>query len=124
MAENDSRDVPKDYGAEYSEESFWTKVGAFALKAGCEVVRTALILYYCLQDRDTPVWARTVIVSALGYFIVPLDAIPDLTPGVGYADDLGALLMALAAVVAHVKPGHRHQAKDKLKEWFGDGCDD
>ena len=108
----------RDYGSAYSEESLWQKIGAFAGRAGRETIEQVLVLYYCCLDSDTPVWAKTVIVSALGYFIAPLDAIPDLIPGVGFADDLGAVAMAMATVLAHVKPEHRRRAAEKVTTWF------
>ncbi len=83
------------------------------------MIEKALVLYYCLRDEDTPAWAKTVIIGSLGYFIVPLDLIPDFTPGVGYADDLGALASALAAVAAHVKDEHHEMAAAKVAKWFG-----
>ena len=43
-----------------------------------------------------------MIVGALGYFIIPLEAVPDMIPGAGYADDIGAIAAASATVVAHV----------------------
>ena len=107
-----------DYGGAYSEVSFWKKMTAFAVTAGGEVVFRALVLYYCLCDPDTPKWARTRILGALGYFIFPADAIPDIVPIVGYADDLGALALALAAVALHIKPEHEGKAEEKLKTWF------
>lgn len=107
------------YSVEYSDKSFWEKVKGFAVKAGKEVIEKALVLYYCLQDPDTPRWARAVIMGALGYFIVPLDAVPDFTPITGFVDDLGALAAALAIVVAHVKPEHGEKACHKMTEWFG-----
>ncbi|MBE3097915.1 MAG: DUF1232 domain-containing protein [Planctomycetes bacterium] len=109
----------EDYAKEYSEESFWAKLGKYALVAGKQVVEKALILYYCLSDRDTPKWAKGVIIAALGYFILPLDAIPDFVPGVGYADDLGVLAVAFAAVLVHIKSEHREHAKEKVRQWFG-----
>ncbi len=114
----------RDYAGEYSDESFWAKVVAFALKAGREVIRLALTLYYCLQDADTPKWARTVIVGALGYFIFPADIIPDFVPGAGYTDDLAVLVSAVATVLVHIKPEHRRQAEERMKEWFGDAGGD
>ena len=108
-----------DYSKEYSDDSFWEKVRKFALKAGREVLEKALILYYCLQDPDTPARAKAVIVGALGYFIWPLDAIPDLTPVVGFVDDLGALALAIMIVAAHVKKDHKLKAEEKLQIWFG-----
>lgn len=108
-----------EFSSAYGDESFWQKVASYALAAGREVIEKALTLYYCLQDPDTPLWAKSVIVGTLGYFIVPLDAIPDITPVVGYGDDLGALAFALAMVAAHVKPEHREKAQEKVKSWFG-----
>ncbi len=114
--------MDNDYGKQYSEKSFWEKVGKFAFQAGKLVVEKALILYHCLQDPETPTWAKTIIIGALGYFIMPLDAIPDLTPVVGFSDDLGALLLAFATVAMHVKEQHIEKAKEKLKTWFGEDC--
>ena len=108
-----------EYNKEYSDESFWGKVKEFAIKAGKEVIGKALILYYCLQDSDTPLWAKTAIIGALGYFISPIDAIPDITPIVGFADDLGVLAAASATVVLYIKEEHKENAKGKLKVWFG-----
>ena len=107
------------YEKEYSESSFWDKLKKYALVAGKEVVEKALILYEALKDRDTPAWARGVIIAALGYFISPIDAIPDTVPLAGYADDLGALAAALAAVATHVKDDHVTAARATLKRWFG-----
>lgn len=80
----------------------------------------ALKLYYSAQDSDTPIWAKTTIYGALGYFISPIDAIPDLSPIVGYSDDLGVLVAALATVAASIKNEHGVKAKETLKRWFGE----
>lgn len=108
------------YSKEYSESSFWDKVKKFASKAGSKVIYTALKLYYTMQSPDTPGWAKAVIIGALGYFIAPIDVIPDPTPVVGFADDLGVLAAAAASVVTNITPAIKAEAKRKLKEWFGD----
>ena len=79
-----------DYGRHFSNESFWEKVKRYALKAGSVVLRPALTLYFALQDEDTPAWAKAVIVGALGYFVFPMDAIPDMT-----------LVWALSTILGH-----------------------
>ena len=104
----------------YSEESFWEKIGRFASVAGREVVERALILYYAMLEPGVPAWARSMIAGALGYFIMPLDAISDIVPTVGYADDLGVLVAALAVVAAHITPEIRERASDKLNRFFGE----
>ncbi|MDE0838217.1 MAG: YkvA family protein [Kiritimatiellae bacterium] len=109
-----------DYSKAYNEKSLWEKIGSFALAAGKGTIKKVLILYYCLQDPDTPAWAKATIIGALGYFILPLDAIPDFIPSVGYVDDLGGLAVATGAVLMHIKIAHRTLAKAKLSQWFGD----
>ena len=97
---------------DFEEESFWDKVWSVAKSAGKEVIGVALTMYYALIDEDTPTWARAVIVGALIYFVNPVDAIPDVIPGVGYSDDLAVLFAALATVAAHIKPEHRKRASE------------
>lgn len=109
-----------EYSKEYSESSFWNKVKKYASKAGSKVIYTALKLYYTMQSPDTPAWAKAVIIGALGYFIAPIDAISDVIPVVGYADDLGVLAAAAASVVTNITPAIKAEAKRKMKDWFGD----
>ena len=106
------------YRRHYSEVSFWNKIWRFAKSAGLEIITLALTLYACFRDVDTPAWAKTVIVGALGYFIFPLDQLPDIAPLIGYADDFGVLTAALAMVAAHVKPEHRTWAETKVSILF------
>lgn len=108
-----------DFSKHYSDQGFWAKLGAFALSAGREVVETALKLYYTAQDPTCPAWARATIWAALGYFIFPIDAIPDPVPAVGFADDLGVLVLSVATVAAHVTEDAGRKAAEALKRWFG-----
>ena len=110
----------RGFEKEYSENRFWEKIMAYARTAGKEVVEKALWLYYSAQHPKTPAWARSIIYGALGYFIFPIDAIPDLTPIAGYADDLGVLVAALATVAIYVNDEVKAKAADKIKAWFGD----
>ncbi|MGB3495819.1 MAG: YkvA family protein [Elainellaceae cyanobacterium] len=107
------------YSSSYSDKSLWKKIKNVAVAAGVGVIEKVLILYYCLNDSDTPTWAKAVIVSALGYFIAPLDAIPDIAPLAGYTDDLGALGYAFMMVTMHIKEEHKAKAKAQMKVWFG-----
>ena len=108
-----------EFEENYSEESFWDKIAKYAKAAGYEVVERALQLYYAAQQPGTPAWAKATIYGALGYFITPLDAISDLVPTVGYADDLGVLVLALGTVAMYINDDVREKAEKKLKQWFG-----
>lgn len=111
---------PSEFEKQYSSTGFWNKLGGYARSAGIEVVEKALLLYYALQEEGTPAWAKTTIIGALGYFITLIDAIPDITPAVGYADDLGVLVMALAATSVYINKNVKDKTREKLAEWFGD----
>ncbi|CAM5583114.1 hypothetical protein ATER59S_05131 [Aquamicrobium terrae] len=70
--------------------------------------------YYCALDKDTPLRAKGILLAALGYFILPADAIPDVLFGIGFTDDIAVLTAAIAAVRAHITPAHRLAAREAL----------
>jgi uncharacterized membrane protein YkvA (DUF1232 family) len=106
------------YAEQYSNDSLWYKFEHYAKAAGLEVVEKALYLYFALQNTNTPAWAKMVIFGALGYFISPVDAIPDFMPPIGYTDDLGVLAMALITVSMYIDDEVKQKAKAKLSDWF------
>ncbi|MCE9614212.1 MAG: DUF1232 domain-containing protein [Lentisphaerae bacterium] len=112
--------MTEDFSKHFSKASFWKKVKTYARQIGRGSLHQALILYYVGIDPKTPAWAKGVVAAALGYLIFPLDAIPDLTPFAGYADDAGAIAAALAAIAMRINKRHRDQASAQLKAWFGD----
>ena len=103
----------------YSDSAFWAMVKRFAKKAGVKVVYLALVLYYALVSPNTPGWAKTAIISALAYFICPVDLISDAIPIIGYTDDFAALTAAYEAVEVCVTTEIVAQAKAKVGLWFG-----
>ena len=107
------------YATAYSESSFHRKLARYARVAGREVVEKALWLFFAAQSPETPRWARTAIYGALGYFIFPLDAIPDFAPLVGYTDDLGVLAAALATVAMYVTDDIKQRSREQADRWFG-----
>ncbi|MBW4659374.1 MAG: DUF1232 domain-containing protein [Drouetiella hepatica Uher 2000/2452] len=114
-----SDSVGQDSAADL-EQGFWQKLRDFAKIAGKEVIEKALILLYAAQRPETPLWAKTVIYSALAYFILPTDLIPDFVPVTGYADDLATLVTALGAVAMCITPDVKDMAKQKVNDWFGE----
>ena len=102
----------------YTPGRFWQKLGPRTKTLSRGVLEKALYLYYAVQNANTPKWAKRVIYGALGYFIFPLDAIPDLAPLVGYTDDLSVMAAALATVAFYITPEIKAQAHQKLDTWF------
>ncbi|MBW7983008.1 YkvA family protein [Enterobacillus tribolii] len=103
---------------DFNEGSFWHKTVAAAKKAGIEVIEKSLWLYFAAQRPDTPIWAKSTIYAALAYFVLPIDAIPDAIPAVGFTDDMGVLAGALGAVGMHIDSDVKQQTKDKMSDWF------
>ncbi|MFP1826868.1 YkvA family protein [Lonsdalea quercina] len=103
---------------DFNETRFWTKIVGYAKKAGREVIEKALWLYYAAQRPDTPVWAKTTIYAALAYFVLPVDAIPDALPVVGFTDDLGVLAGAMGTVSLYINEEVKRQTHDKLADGF------
>ncbi len=116
---SEAKEEIKHHERDYSEEGFWNKTTQYAKKAGEGTITQALKLYYAAKDPDTPTWAKTTIYGALGYFISPIDALPDFTPVLGYTDDLGVMAAAIGIVAVHIKEEHAEQARQTLKRWFG-----
>ncbi len=74
----------------------------------------ALAAWHCLRDPATPRRTRLILMSAVAYFVLPIDAVPDLMPFLGFTDDAAVFAAALAAVAGAIKPEHREQAKETL----------
>lgn len=72
--------------------------------------------YYCAMDSATSFRVRAALIGALAYFVLPIDAIPDVLTLVGFADDASVLLAVLALVGSHIKDSHKEQARAALQE--------
>ncbi len=106
------------YQKEYSETGFWSKTFASVKKAGSALIETSLTMYYSAKDPSTPKWAKTIVIGALGYFILPVDAVPDAIPAAGFADDLWVNIGAFAMVAAYIKDTHKEKARKKMEDLF------
>lgn len=102
----------------YSEPRFREKLARVALAAGREVVEKALWLFFAARRPETPRWAKATVYGALAYFIVPLDAIPDVAPIAGYTDDLSVLAFAVCTVAAYIDDGVKERTRRVIARWF------
>lgn len=86
---------------------------------GSPLLYASLLMYHALRRNDTPSWAKRIIMGGFVYLFVPLDAIPDLAPIIGYTDDLGVMFYALVAVAGHINQDVRAAAQKTLHAWIG-----
>lgn len=105
----------------FNRQDFLQKITDIALRAGKPIIEKALQLFYAAQSPATPPWARRVIYGALTYLVLPIDAIPDYLPALGFTDDLGVITAALVTVASYITPEIKAKSKDKLNQWFHKG---
>ena len=108
-----------DYAQYFSDTKLWTKLKKVARKAGRKAVYYVLVLYYVARDPAVPRSLKLKVLGALGYFILPLDFIPDFILGLGFTDDLAALAWALFTMRKYITPEIERKARERLREWFG-----
>jgi uncharacterized membrane protein YkvA (DUF1232 family) len=75
-----------------------------------------LAAWYCTRDPATPRRVRVTLMLALGYFVLPVDAIPDILPLLGFTDDAAVIAAAIAAVAGSISDLHRAKAQETLKD--------
>jgi uncharacterized membrane protein YkvA (DUF1232 family) len=74
----------------------------------------AIAAYHAALDPAVPSAKRLMIWGPLLYFVMPLDAIPDLIPALGFVDDGAAIGAMIVAVGAVITPLHRARARELL----------
>ena len=92
--------------------SFWRILSAAA--AGIPFAEDLLAAYYCAFDRATSLQVKATLIGAIAYFVLPIDAIPDVMPVLGFTDDAAVLAAAIKLVANHIQVAHRDAARDKL----------
>jgi len=117
--ENDAMNYDyKKYTNYFTDSKFWEKMKEVAKKVGLKVTSYALILYYVLQKDEVPLKDKIIITGALGYFILPVDLIPDFIPIAGYTDDVAGMLFAIKKCMNYVDDEIKEKVSAKLISWF------
>ena len=109
-----------NYADKYSESSLFDKITSTIKSAGLKLIYEALLLFYVTENPNCPMKVKAAIFAALGYFISPIDVIPDFTPIVGYSDDAGAIALALCLAQIYIDDTVREKARNKIRDIFGE----
>lgn len=119
MAKNNQNiKIDEKYIAEYSDDSLFSMLSHYAKKLGKEVVSNVLILYKVLKSPKTNPILTPLIISALGYLIMPFDLIPDFLPVAGFSDDISVLTAIITAISSSITPQIRKEVEKDIKEYF------
>jgi uncharacterized membrane protein YkvA (DUF1232 family) len=74
-----------------------------------------LSVWFAARDPETPATAKGLMLGALAYFVMPIDAIPDIFAGIGFTDDAAVIAALIATLGANIKRRHRDAAAEALK---------
>jgi uncharacterized membrane protein YkvA (DUF1232 family) len=99
--------------------TFWAKVKGVVRQAGEPIVMEVMKAWHVAHDPQTPHHAKAILFGALAYFVLPVDAIPDAVPIVGFSDDLAALGAALYATNAYITDHTLAMARASVTKMFG-----
>lgn len=92
---------------------FWPKITRTA--ARIPFAGQALSVWFAARDPETPAAAKGIMLGALAYFVLPVDAIPDVFAGIGFTDDAAVIAALIATLGANIRKRHRDQAAEALK---------
>ncbi len=102
-----------DKDERYVRDNFLTKVKRTLGRV--TFVENAVAAYHCALDPKTPAHVKAIIVGALAYFIMPIDAVPDFIALLGFTDDATIFYLAWRKVAEHVTEEHRRRAREFLE---------
>lgn len=95
-----------------ARDGLWRKLRRFAGRI--PFAADLVAAYHCARDPATPFRARAILIAAVAYFVLPIDAVPDALTVIGFTDDAAVLAAAVAVAGAHIAPRHREAARQAL----------
>ena len=110
--------IDAKYSDSYTEESFWDKTKTQAIEIGEKGIISALTLFYASQSKNLGFRDKAIVYGSLGYLVSFIDAIPDLTPMLGYSDDVALLSAAILTLADAIDDECRVKATQKYDELF------
>lgn len=119
-----SKELLDKYEREHDDNKFWFKIKKVGTKIGVTPIYLVFLLYHSLISKSIPITSKAPITGALGYFISFIDIIPDLTPILGYCDDVGVIIGALGLIATQITEEIRKDAKISTKKIFHNVNDD
>lgn len=108
------------YERYYNEDGFLATLRKHCRKWGEKLVLPAMTLYCMMKSPDVPLRDKAVIVGALGYLILPLDAVPDFIPMLGIVDDMSAIVLVLRTLDKDITTEIRNEARRQTDHLLGE----
>ena len=94
-------------------KGFWPKIRRTASRI--PFAGQALSVWFAARDPETPAAAKGLMLGALAYFVLPIDAIPDIFAGIGFTDDAAVIAAMIALVGSNIRGRHYQSAEQTLE---------
>ncbi|GKZ03739.1 YkvA family protein [Paraclostridium bifermentans] len=92
------------------EEEVWKKIAGSALEKVKEYIEA---MYKLLKDPKAEWKHKVIAIAAIFYVINPIDVIPDFIPVIGYADDIAAVMIAVASLGVAIEKYKKEEENNK-----------
>ncbi|HLU23369.1 MAG TPA: YkvA family protein [Bacillaceae bacterium] len=115
----DLQTTTEDMDKHYSDTKFLNKLKKTGGKLAEKAIYASLVLFYALQSPEVPKKSRMLILGALGYFIFPVDLLPDFLPAVGFTDDAFIIIAAFGKLIGAINEETKEKARKRMEKWFG-----
>ena len=79
--------------------------------------KEGLVLWFCCRHPDMPRLPKILAIIVVGYFLSPIDFIPDFIPVLGYLDDLILLPISIYFILKLVPDTVLTECRAKAAAW-------
>lgn len=114
------KDIWKKYQTKFREFNFLLFLKRKFKSLSIQLVYKSLLMFYAFKRKETPYWAKNVVLGTLGYVLTPIDMLPDLTPLIGYTDDVSVLSYGLVMISCYINQEVRDKALSGTKNLYGE----
>jgi uncharacterized membrane protein YkvA (DUF1232 family) len=114
------KDIWNKYQSKFKEIKFLQFLNRKFKSLSVQLVYKSFLMFYAFKRKETPYWAKNIVLGTLGYILSPIDMLPDLTPLFGYTDDISVLSYGLVMISCYINNEVRDQAIAGTKNIYGE----
>ena len=100
-------------------QELWTRLSSYLKSIGRVSARPVLLLYYVMQNKDTPWKDKAMIFGSLAYLVLPVDILDaKRIPILGWLDEITSLAVAIQRMSKYITPEMEAEVDCILDRWF------
>lgn len=108
----------------FKQHTLFNKLQNSAKIIGRKGLKPILILYFVMKSPYTPKKDKLIIMTALGYLILPINLLSSKRlPIIGWADELAAIMITYKKMKRYITPEIENKTNRLLDEWLPEYTD-